>query len=123
MTAGAPTDRFERVLWFVAYFGLHQLPSDLSPTDLATLAGDVRALLKKEQGVPTKIITDAIQYGLPYTFPISENGYFDGKEAARYMGKAKAAASKLRTMGKLPMTPESAEARLERMAAEDEWND
>ena len=123
MTAGAPKDRFERVLWYVCVHGLHQLPRQMSAKDLAVQAGIVRGIMKDEDGISTQLICEAIQYGLPHVFPISENGYFDARDVARYLPKAKAEAATLRRQGKIPTTPEAASARIDRMAAEDGWDD
>lgn len=123
MTPGAPKKRFERVLWYICVHGLNQLPRQMSAKDLAVQAGIVRKMLEDEDGISTQLICEAIQYGLPHVFPISENGYFDARDAARYLPKAKAVAATLRRQGKIPTTPEAATARIDRMAAEDEWND
>jgi hypothetical protein len=95
----------------------------MASKELAAQAGALRAIMAKQDGVPTKTITDALQYGMPYIFPISENGYFDARDVARYLHKAKAAAAKLRLSGRIPVSPESVQSRLERMAQEDEFND
>jgi len=109
-----PADRFERVLWYLCVYGLHQL---------AAQAGVLRGIMAKQEGVPTQAITEALQHGMPHIFPISENGYYDARDVGRYLHKAKAAAAKLRMSGRLPVSPESVQSRLERMAAEDDFND
>ena len=119
----APADRFGRVLWYLCYYGLGQRPEEVGAHDLAVQAGLVRGILEEQDGVSTKVLCDAIQYGMPHIFPVSENGYFDGRDLHRYLHKAKAVAAKLRAAGRIPMTIEAAQATVDRMAAEDEWND
>lgn len=123
MTAGAPTDRFQRLVWFVCYYGMATTPGEMSPTELAKVTAVMHQVDRENSKVPTRILTDAIQYGMAYVFPISENGYFDAHQVLKYLPQAKAAASKLRLQGKIPITPEAAMSRIDRMAAEDEWND
>lgn len=118
-----PTDRTQRVLWYLCYYGLGQEPSAMGPSELAVQHGLVRELLKDQANVPTSVLLEAIQYGMPHIFPISENGYFDGRDLIRYLHKAKAVAAKLAAAGRIPTTPEAVESTLQRMAEEDEWND
>lgn len=123
MTAGAPTERFARILWHICVHGLHQTPQQLSPKDLAVQAGILRDILSDQEGVSTTVLCQAIEYGMPHIFPISENGYFDARDVARYLVKAKAAAAAMRQQGKMPISPRASEARLDRMAAEDGWDE
>jgi hypothetical protein len=95
----------------------------MSHRDVAAQSAIVHRILDDEDGIPTRVICDAIQYGMPNIFPVTENGYFDARDVERYLHKAKAVAAALRDRGKIPTTPEAAHDRIERMAEGDEWNE
>ena len=111
-------DRINQVCWSVCLYGLHQHPNQLSDYEREMIKKQMELMLKSQDGVSTKELVEAIRHGMKEVWPFLERGFFDARDVRTNISKAKAAASKQRGRGELPMTIE--EVRTQRAIHEEE---
>ena len=99
-------DRINQVCYAVCLYGLHQHPNNLSDGDRQEIKKHMNLMLEKQDGVPTKEIVEAVRFGMKEVWPFRDQGFFDARDVRNNIAKAKAAASKMRVRGELPMTIE-----------------
>ena len=111
-------DRINQVCFAVCLYGLHAHPNELSEGDREEIKKHMEAMLRTQEGVSTKELVEAIRHGMHDVWPFLERGFFDARDVRNNIAKAKAAASKMRKRGEIPMTIE--EVRSQRAIHEEE---
>jgi len=97
--------RLELIRFAICAFGLKMHPAELSKGELRDMDRSIGHILRKQEGVPTHIIVEAIEHGMRGVWPFSEDARpFDAEDVSRHLLKAKGFAATKRRQGLIPVT-------------------